>query len=63
MKTLHFGIIVLQYDFYKSLVCSINDRGIPPKRSVQWLTGKIKLVRSLHLVEVSKPDWCVWIDK
>ena len=63
VKALHSSIIVLQYDFYKPLVCSINYRSVPVESSIKWCTRKIKFVRSLHFVKVSKPDWCTRIDK
>lgn len=63
MKTLHHGIIVLKYDFYESLICSIDNRSVHPGCSVKRLIRKIKLISSRHIILVSKPDWCVRIDK
>ena len=62
MKTLHHGVVVLKYDFYESLICSINNRSVQPGCSVKRLVRKIKLISSHHIIIVSKRDWCVRID-
>lgn len=63
VKCLYSCIIILDDDFYESLVCTIDNRSVHDWWPVQWLARKIKLVISLHLVYVSKAYRGIWINK
>lgn len=63
MIALHLCVIILQYNFHKSLICAIYYRCCHLGWSCNWPSGEIKLVYSLQFELVSKSDWCTGIDE
>jgi len=56
---LDYGVIVLEYDFHETSVCTIDYRSSNLRCALNWPGGKIQRVHSLLIILVSKLQRCI----
>ena len=63
MEALDLGVIVLENNLYKALVCCVDHRSIQTKRSIKRSVREVQLISSFHFIAIRKPHWSAWIHK
>lgn len=63
MEALDLGVVVLENNLYKALVCSVNDRSVQTRRSIKRSVREVQLISSFHFIAIRKPHWSAWIHK
>lgn len=63
MEALHLGVVVLENNLYKALVCCVDHRSVQTRRSVKRSVREVQLISSFHFIAIRKPHWSTWIHK